>query len=92
MRPVSETTVEGWQQAFQSMNLFGPEDGDDAFFGAVLLYDEHLLDLYRRKFAIPSAVKIVDSELCGCLANNAADIDRLRDGRTASSDNEGEEK
>jgi len=58
---VSETTVEGWQEAFRSMDLFGPEDGEDAFFGAVLLYGEHMVDL-SGVGSLSSAVKIVESE------------------------------
>jgi N-methylhydantoinase A len=58
---VRETTVEGWQEAFQSMDLFEPEDGDDTFFGAVLLYGEHMVDL-SGVGSLSSAVKIVKSE------------------------------
>jgi hypothetical protein len=58
---VRETTVEGWQDAFRSMDLFGPEDGGDTFFGAVLLYGEHMVDL-SGVGSLSSAVKIVKSE------------------------------
>jgi len=58
---VGETTVEGWREAFRSMDLFGPEDGDDAFFGAVLLYGEHMVDL-SGVGSLSSAAKIVASE------------------------------
>ena len=46
------------------MNLFGPEDPIDAFFGAVLLYDHHLVDVSSES-RYSNAVKIVDSELSG---------------------------
>ena len=46
------------------MNLFGPEDPTDAFFGAVLLYDSHLVDVPDESL-YSNAVKIVDSELSG---------------------------
>ena len=46
------------------MNLFGPEDPINAFFGAVLLYDSHLLDVTGESL-YSNAVKIVDSELSG---------------------------
>ena len=46
------------------MKLFGPEDPTDAFFGAVLLYDHHLLDVTGESL-YSNAVKIVDSELSG---------------------------
>ena len=46
------------------MNLFGPEDPTDAFFGAVLLYDHHLLDVTGESL-YSNAIKIVDSELSG---------------------------
>jgi hypothetical protein len=46
------------------MNLFGPEDPVDAFFGAVLLYDSHLVDVTGES-RYSNAVKIVDSELSG---------------------------
>jgi len=44
------------------MNLFGPNDPIDAFFGAVLLYDQHLVDVTDESL-YSNAVKIVDSEL-----------------------------
>jgi hypothetical protein len=44
------------------MQLFGPDDPVDAFFGAVLLYDQHLLDVTDESL-YSNAVKIVDSEL-----------------------------
>jgi len=44
------------------MDLFGPEDPNDAFFGAVLLYDQHLVDVTGESL-YSNAVKIVDSEL-----------------------------
>ena len=43
---VRETTVATWQDDFRSMDLFGPEDGEDAFFGAVLLYGEHMVEIF----------------------------------------------
>ena len=46
------------------MNLSGPGDPLDAFFGAVLLYDSHLVDVTDESF-YSNAVKIVDSELSG---------------------------
>jgi N-methylhydantoinase A len=58
------TTVEKWHDSFRSMQLFGPEDPADAFFGAVLLYDSHLLDVTGESL-YSNAVKIVDSELSG---------------------------
>jgi N-methylhydantoinase A len=58
---VRETSVEGWQETFRSLDLFGPEDGADAFFGAVLLYGEHMVDL-SGVASLSSAVKIVESE------------------------------
>lgn len=61
---VSMTTVDSWRDAFQSMNLFGPDDAYDAFFGAVLLYDGHLVDITDESL-YSNAVKIVDSELSG---------------------------
>jgi hypothetical protein len=61
---VHRTTVEKWQESFRSMNLFGPGDPTDAFFGAVLLYDSHLVDVTDETF-YSNAVKIVDSELSG---------------------------
>jgi hypothetical protein len=61
---VHRTTVEKWQESFRSMNLFGPGDPLDAFFGAVLLYDSHLVDVTDETF-YSNAVKIVDSELSG---------------------------
>jgi N-methylhydantoinase A len=61
---VCETTVEGWQEAFRSMDLFGPEDDYDTFFGAVLLYGEHMVDL-SGVGSLSSAVKIVESEFAG---------------------------
>jgi N-methylhydantoinase A/oxoprolinase/acetone carboxylase beta subunit len=61
---VVRTTVENWQHSLGSMKLFGPEDPADAFFGAVLLYDSHLLDVTGETL-YSNAVKIVDSELSG---------------------------
>ncbi len=61
---VARTTVENWQHSFEAMNLFGPEDPINAFFGAVLLYDSHLLDVTGESL-YSNAVKIVDSELSG---------------------------
>ncbi|HLZ10584.1 MAG TPA: hypothetical protein VKT80_18505, partial [Chloroflexota bacterium] len=61
---VHRTTVEKWQDSFRSMNLFGPRDPADAFFGAVLLYDSHLIDVTDES-RYSNAVKIVDSELSG---------------------------
>ncbi len=61
---VQRTTVEKWQDSFRSMNLFGPEDPADTFFGAVLLYDSHLVDVTDESL-YSNAVKIVDSELSG---------------------------
>jgi N-methylhydantoinase A len=58
------TTVEKWQDSFRSMSLFGPADPTDAFFGAVLLYDSHLIDV-TDEIVYSNAVKIVDSELSG---------------------------
>ncbi len=58
---VRETTVEGWQEAYRSMDLFGPEDGGDTFFGAALLYGEHMVDL-SGVGSLSSAAKIVASE------------------------------
>ncbi len=46
------------------MKLLGPGDPADAFFGAVLLYDHHLLDVTGESL-YSNAVKIVDSELSG---------------------------
>jgi hypothetical protein len=46
------------------MNLYGPKDPADAFFGAVLLYDSHLVDVTDESL-YSNAVKIVDSELSG---------------------------
>ena len=46
------------------MQPFGPEDSTDSFFGAVLLYDHHLLDVTGESL-YSNAVKIVDSELSG---------------------------
>jgi N-methylhydantoinase A len=46
------------------MNLFGSIDPADAFFGAVLLYDSHLIDVTDESL-YSNAVKIVDSELSG---------------------------
>jgi hypothetical protein len=46
------------------MNLFGPMDPIDAFYGAVLLYDHHLLDVTDESL-YSNAVKIVDSEFSG---------------------------
>ena len=65
---VCEATVAGWREAFRSMDLFGPEDGDDAFFGAVLLYGEHLVDLSGVS-SLSNAVKIVNSEFAGAAGN-----------------------
>jgi N-methylhydantoinase A len=59
---VARTTVEKWQDSFRSMNLFGPKDPANAFFGAVLLYDSHLVDVTDESL-YSNAVKIVDSEL-----------------------------
>jgi hypothetical protein len=61
---VVRTTVEKWQHSFRSMKLFGPEDPTDTFFGAVLLYDSHLVDVTDESL-YSNAVKIVDSELSG---------------------------
>ena len=61
---VVRTTVGNWQDSLNSMNLFGPEDPIDAFFGAVLLYDSHLVDVSGES-RYSNAVKIVDSELLG---------------------------
>jgi N-methylhydantoinase A/oxoprolinase/acetone carboxylase beta subunit len=61
---VVRTTIEKWQASFASMQLFGPDDPADAFFGAVLLYDHHLLDVTGESL-YSNAVKIVDSELSG---------------------------
>jgi len=58
------TTVEKWQHSLGSMKLLGPEDPTDAFFGAVLLYDGHLVDVTGESL-YSNAVKIVDSELSG---------------------------
>ncbi len=58
------TTVESWQDCLGSMKLFGPEGQADAFSGAVLLYDHHLLDVTGESL-YSNAVKIVDSELSG---------------------------
>jgi len=58
------TTVEHWQHSLESMKLYGPEDPTDAFFGAVLLYDHHLLDVTGESL-YSNAVKIADSELSG---------------------------
>jgi hypothetical protein len=58
------TTVENWQDCLGSMQLFAPDDPADAFFGAVLLYDHHLLDVTGESL-YSNAVKIVDSELSG---------------------------
>ncbi len=46
------------------MDLFGPEDPIDAFFGAVLLYDSHLIDVTGESL-YSNAIKIVNSELSG---------------------------
>ena len=46
------------------MGLFKPGDPTDAFFGAVLLYDSHLIDVTDETL-YSNAVKIVDSELSG---------------------------
>jgi N-methylhydantoinase A len=61
---VQRTTVEKWRDSFRSMHLFEPGDATDAFFGAVLLYDEHLLDVTDESL-YSNAVKIVESELSG---------------------------
>jgi hypothetical protein len=61
---VVRTTVENWQNSLESMNLFGPNDPIDTFFGAVLLYDSHLIDVTGESL-YSNAVKIVDSELSG---------------------------
>ncbi len=61
---VQHTTVEKWQDSLQSMNLFGPDDPIDAFFGAVLLYDSHLVDVTDESL-YSNAVKIINSELSG---------------------------
>jgi N-methylhydantoinase A len=61
---VARTTVERWQDSFKSMDLLGPDEPIDAFFGAVLLYDQHLLDVTDESL-YSNAVKIVDSELSG---------------------------
>jgi len=65
---VVRTTVGNWQDSFRSMNLFSPEDLADAFFGAVLLYDSHLVDVSGES-RYSNAVKIVDSELSGVSPN-----------------------
>jgi hypothetical protein len=59
---VARTTVESWRESFKSMDLFGPDESTDTFFGAVLLYDQHLLDVTGESL-YSNAVKIVDSEL-----------------------------
>jgi hypothetical protein len=61
---VHRTNVEKWQESFRSMDLFGPRDPTDTFFGAVLLYDSHLVDVTDESL-YSNAVKIVDSELSG---------------------------
>jgi hypothetical protein len=61
---VALTTVENWQHSLRSMNLFEPNDPTDAFFGAVLLYDSHLIDVTDESL-YSNAIKIVDSELSG---------------------------
>jgi N-methylhydantoinase A len=61
---VHRTTVENWQNSYQSMNLLGPADPAEAFFGAVLLYDMHLVDVTDES-RYSNAVKIVSSELSG---------------------------
>ena len=61
---VHQTNAENWKNSFQSMNLFGPEDPIDAFFGAVLLYDTHLVDVTDESL-FSNAVMIVNSELSG---------------------------
>jgi N-methylhydantoinase A len=61
---VVRTTVEKWQDSLESMDLFGPEDPIDAFFGAVLLYDSHLIDVTGESL-YSNAIKIVNSELSG---------------------------
>ena len=71
----SRTTVENWQDSLRSMKLFEPEDPTDAFFGAVLLYDHHLLDVTGESL-YSNAVKIVDSELSGVAPQNAIGLDR----------------
>lgn len=64
---VHRTTVEKWQDSLRSMNLLGPGYPTDAFFGMVLLYDSHLVDLTDESL-YSNAVKIVDSELSGVAA------------------------
>jgi N-methylhydantoinase A len=61
---VHRTTVEKWQDSFRSMNLFGPGDPPGTFFGAVLLYESHLVDVTDETL-YSNAVKIVNSELAG---------------------------
>jgi N-methylhydantoinase A len=61
---VHRTTVGKWRDSFRSMNLFGSIDPADTFFGAVLLYDSHLIDVTDESL-YSNAVKIVDSELSG---------------------------
>ena len=61
---VAQTTAGNWQDSFKSMRLSGPEDPIDAFSGAVLLYDMHLVDVTGES-RYSNAVKIADSELSG---------------------------
>jgi len=86
---VVRTTVEEWRHAFRSMDLFGPEDPTDAFFGAVLLYDQHLLDVTGESL-YSNAVKIVDSELSGVSPETPLVLIGL--GRPASAGKTQEEK
>jgi N-methylhydantoinase A len=60
---VRKTTVDKWQDTFQLMHLSGPEAAY-AFFGAVLLYDSHVVDMTDETL-YSNAVKILDSELSG---------------------------
>jgi N-methylhydantoinase A/oxoprolinase/acetone carboxylase beta subunit len=86
---VVRTTVENWQDSFGSMNLFGPDDPTDAFFGAILLYDQHLLDVTGESL-YSNAVKIVDSELSDVPPKTSLILIGL--GRPTSTANTKEEK
>jgi hypothetical protein len=59
---VRETTAGKWRDALLSMGLFEADDDADAFFGAVLLYGIHVLDLTGVS-SLSAASKVVDSEL-----------------------------